>query len=235
MAAVGAEVISSWLLSPGVAGFFILLLLAVFLTALCSDCNRRTFELSDAEADKNPPQLIKVVKLEDTMVARENPMISEIQNDEKKISSDQPGQVTGRRNHLGAPQDHEGLPESSRGNESPVQITPWRSHLGATEHQDVTSSTPPGSNHIYHTIGGGWSGSRSADMSSSSATNHEPGNERDGKEHISAVTVDRNSIYAQVSKKVRQTTPSVHTPEQVEVEEEQPSPPLPDRRTEVEA
>lgn len=41
MAAVGAEVTSSWFLSSGVVSFFILLvLLSIFLTSLCSDCGR---------------------------------------------------------------------------------------------------------------------------------------------------------------------------------------------------
>lgn len=41
MAAIGAEAAASWFLSSGAVGFFVLLLLlSIFLTALCSDCSR---------------------------------------------------------------------------------------------------------------------------------------------------------------------------------------------------
>lgn len=90
---------------------------------------------------------------------------------------------------------------------------------------DVNSSTAP--DHIYHTIGGP-EAAGDADASSP-ATDHEP--------QAAAVS----SVYAQVSKKLTQTTPTatVHTPEQVQEEEEEEqeesSPPLPGRTTEMEA
>ncbi|XP_071345968.1 uncharacterized protein [Trachinotus anak] len=204
MAAVGAEVTGSWFLSSsGVVGLFIvLLLLSIFLTALCSDCSRRSFELGDSETDKNPSALIRVVKLEESGGARENPMIREIQTDEKEFSP------------------HE---------ENSVPFTPWRSHLGAPQNnQEVNSSTPPDSDHIYHTI-----------APSSPPANQEPGQEDRGRDHSAVVAVDssdrsRNSVYAQVSRKERKTTPPVHTPEVVQVEEEESSPPLPDRKAEME-
>ncbi|XP_035855060.1 uncharacterized protein LOC118494676 isoform X2 [Sander lucioperca] len=94
MAAVGAEATGPWFLSSGVVSVFLLLLLlfllSIFLTALCSECSRRGFELRDSEATKDPSALIRVVKLEEAMVARENPMIHEIQNDEKDVHSSAP-------------------------------------------------------------------------------------------------------------------------------------------------
>ncbi|KAK2854335.1 hypothetical protein Q5P01_006996 [Channa striata] len=196
MAAVGgAEVTASWVPSSGVLSFFILLLLlSIFLTALCTDCGRRSFELQDSKVDKNPSALIRVVKLEEVMVARENPMIHEIQNDEKEIH---------------------------RGDENTVQFTPWRSHLGAPQNnQDVDTSTLPASSNIYHTIGEGRPSGADAD---SAAAEVGPS--------------DTNSVYAQVSKKVAQFTPTVPAEEQVQEEDEdesESSPPLPDRTAEME-
>ncbi|XP_029283611.1 uncharacterized protein LOC115005805 isoform X3 [Cottoperca gobio] len=207
MAAVGAEV--SGLLTSGVFGFFLLLLLlSIFLTALCSECSRRSFELRDSTADREPSSLIRVVKLEDAMVARENPMIGEIQYDEKEFNP-------------------------SEG--STVSVSPWRSHLGELQnHQDVHSPPPP--DHIYHTIGGGGGGgggggrSRSDADLSSAPTNQEPGEERSA---AAGEPIDRNSVYAQVSKKARPTTPPAHTPEEA-AEQEESSPPLPDRKSQLE-
>ncbi|CAK6982251.1 uncharacterized protein si:ch73-204p21.2, partial [Scomber scombrus] len=114
MAAVGAEVTSSWFLASGVIGFFILLLLlSIFLTALCTECNRRSFDLREPGPDKYPPALIRVVKLEE--VARENPMINEIQNDEKEFKPDEGNSVpiTQWSNHMGAPQHQDGRTNGS--------------------------------------------------------------------------------------------------------------------------
>ncbi|KAM7014989.1 uncharacterized protein LKV04_013115 [Tautogolabrus adspersus] len=109
MAAVGADVTASpFFLSPGVVSFFILLLLlSIFLTALCSDCGRRSFELREPE-DKNPSALIRVVKLEEAMVARENPMFNKIQNDEKEFKSVEETTVSfsALRSQMGAPQQN---------------------------------------------------------------------------------------------------------------------------------
>ncbi|KAK2920475.1 uncharacterized protein si:ch73-204p21.2 [Channa argus] len=209
MAAVGAEVTASWFLSSGVVSFFIiLLLLSIFLTAVCTDCGRRSFELQDSNVDKNPSALIRVVKLEEVMVARENPMINEIQNDEK---------------------------ENNCGAEKTVHFTPWRSHLGAPQNnQDVDTPTPPASNHIYHTIREDGASDGYADTSSV-ATNSEPPS---AAAAVGSSDCDKTSVYAQVSKKLAQPTSTVNTPEQVqeeeEGEEEESSPPLPDRVAEME-
>ncbi|XP_042341238.1 uncharacterized protein si:ch73-204p21.2 isoform X2 [Plectropomus leopardus] len=222
MTAVGAEVTGSWFLMSGVAGFFIiLLLLSIFLTALCSECSKRSFELRDPEADKDPSTLIRVVKLEDAMVARENPMINEIQNDEKDLTPREANTVsfTPWRSHLGASQNHK---ESNPEEETSVPFTPWRSHLREPENQD----------HIYHTIGGGQSSSGGDADVSSLPTNQEPGEEH----HVRYVgdLIDRNSVYARVSKKARPTTPPIYPPEEVQVDVEGSLPPLPDRRTQLE-
>lgn len=243
MAAVGAEVAGSWLLSSGVAGFFILLLLlSIFLTALCSDCNKRSFELRESEADKNPSTLIRVVKLEEAMVARENPMINEIQNDEKDFTPSEENTVsfTPWRSHLGAPQNHQDAQtngsaaviktagdsdtagESNPEEETTVTFTPWRSHL----------REPPNQDHIYHTIGAGRSSNGGDADQSSLPTNQEPGQE--SSVHPAGDLIEGNSVYARVSKKARPATPPVYTPREVQVEEEESSPPLPDRKSQLE-
>ncbi|XP_018548439.1 uncharacterized protein LOC108894297 isoform X3 [Lates calcarifer] len=230
MAAVGAEVAGPWFLSSGGVGFFIiLLLLSVFLTALCSNCGRRSFKLQHAAEDKNPSTLVRVGKLEETRAAaRENPMINEIQNDEKDVPT----------NGSGAVKDIGGDAISAAAEESKVQQMLRRSRLRASQTQGVNSSFPPESDHIYHTIGGG---QRDADVSLP-PTNQELWLERNsGRERGTRFATedfndrDRNSLYAQVSKRVRQPEVPGQTVEVVLVVEEDPSPPLPDRRAEMEA
>ncbi|XP_051234776.1 uncharacterized protein si:ch73-204p21.2 [Dicentrarchus labrax] len=238
MAAVGAEVTGSWVVSSGVFSFFILLLLlSIFLTALCADCRRHSFELREPE-DRNPSSLVRVVKLEEVMGARENPAINEIQNDEKGNAV----VFTPWRSHLEAPQNHQDVQTNGSAavktkseyetvggsnpvKENPVPFTPWRSHLGVPQSHDLNGSTPRASDHIYHDIGGG-------------RTNDEPGEERSARSAAADLSErERNSMYARVSKKDRLTTPPVQTPEEVQVkeeEEEEPSPPLPDRMTQLE-
>ncbi|CAB1448825.1 unnamed protein product [Pleuronectes platessa] len=157
-------VIGSWSLSSGVVGSFILLLLlSIFLSALCSECSRRSFELQDSESDANPSTLISVVKLEETLTSRDNPVISEIQNDEKDFRPSEGNLVSFPpwKSHLGASQNGQDVltngsaaametspaAESRAVEENSDQFTTWRSHLRAPEQQD--------SNHIYHSIGGG--------------------------------------------------------------------------------
>ncbi|XP_020511789.2 uncharacterized protein si:ch73-204p21.2 [Labrus bergylta] len=253
MAAVGADVTASQFFLPsGVVSFFILLLLlSIFLTALCSDCGRRSFELREPE-DKNPSALIRVVKLEEAMVARENPMINEIQKDEKEFKSVEENTVSfsALRSQMGAPQRNHydvqtngstAVVKTTRGSESAgdteeeisVEFTPWRHHLRAPESQEVNSSDLSDSAHIYNTIGGGRSsgggGGGDADTSSP-ATNHKPQEQLD---YVgSAVIVDVKSVYARISRPVRVTTSTEQTADQVQVKEreEESSPPLPDRK-----
>ncbi|XP_062422489.1 uncharacterized protein si:ch73-204p21.2 isoform X2 [Pungitius pungitius] len=115
MAAFGPDISGSWLSTSGVVGFFILLLLlSIFLSALCSECSRRSFELKDSEVDKDPSTLIKVVKLEEGLVGTENPRINDLTDDTDLNPCD--------------------------GN----TYTPWRSHLVAPENQhDPNGSTAP--------------------------------------------------------------------------------------------
>nr|XP_040035125.1 uncharacterized protein si:ch73-204p21.2 isoform X2 [Gasterosteus aculeatus aculeatus] len=88
MAAAFGPDVGSWLSASGVVGFFILLLLlSIFLSPLCSGCSRRSFELRDSEVDKDPSTLIKVAKLEDGLVERENPRINEDLKDDIDINS----------------------------------------------------------------------------------------------------------------------------------------------------
>ncbi|XP_074522581.1 uncharacterized protein LOC141787807 [Halichoeres trimaculatus] len=259
MAAVGAEVTgSTFFQSSGVVSFFILLiLLSIFLTALCSDCGRRSFELREPE-DKNPSALIRVVKLEEAMVARENPMINEIQRDEKDFNPAEAYKVptvatvsfTALRSQMGEPQNLQGQSagltdvqtngstvmerpginsETAEDPEEEVSVTftPWRNHLRAPQNQDLNSFQPPDSPHVYNTIGGG----RDTDTDTSSpAANHQPGMELDDA-LSDEWNVDVRSVYARITKKER-LTPTEHTPEEVQVEGRggtEPTPPLPGR------
>ncbi|XP_068583813.1 uncharacterized protein [Cebidichthys violaceus] len=228
MTAVGVEVGGSWFPTSGVVGFFIvLLLLSIFLTALCSQCSRRSFELRDCEADRDPSALIKVATLEEAVEVRDNPAINESLRDELDLNPSKGTTVsfTPWRSHLGAPQHHHddqtngitALKNTAKSNpeeENSVPFPLWRSHLN----QDLNSSNAP--ENIYHTIGGGGS-SNDADVASP-LTNHKP------------VKEPRDSVYAQISKKERPTALPVRPPEEVLVEEDVFSPPLPDRKTQLE-
>ncbi|XP_019965426.2 uncharacterized protein [Paralichthys olivaceus] len=252
MAAVGAGVsgvIGSWFLPSGVVGsLLLLLLLSILLTALCSECSRRSFELQESERDTNHSTLISVVKLEEPVMERVNPVISDIQNDEKGDSLS----FTSWRSHLEAPPNNQDVQtngcaavmeaspagQSRAVEENSVQFTAWRSHLRAPEQQDV-SSADSHSDHIYHSIGGG-----RADANTVTPPRTNPDQDGGGDDTTrppDAPTVDfsdRNSVYAQVSKKVRQAPPPAHTAEVGQVREteegEEPLPPLPDRETEKE-
>ncbi|KAM9410716.1 uncharacterized protein KZ484_002735 [Pholidichthys leucotaenia] len=210
--------------SPGLVGFFILLiLLSIFLTAVCSNCGRHSFELQEPQVQKTPSALIRVVKLEET---RENPTIDQIQDDEKQFRSPEviPVQFSSNSGHQ---VETEARAESMPEEEFSVQFTPWRSHLGAPQSQELNAS-----NHVYETIGGGGGGQGYG--SKASPTNHTQlngGKAWDGA--VAAVNLndhDRNSVYAQVNKKLSTNILPIYTPE----EQEDPSPSLPDRRTEAE-
>lgn len=154
--------------------------------------------------DRNPSSLIRVVKLEE---ARENPMIDQIQNDEKEFVPE--GGFIPWRSHLGAPPTQtESRPEE----EAPVSVPPWRNHLVAPQSHD--------SAHVYDVINGG----RSSSNDASSPTANQSG------ETDAPPAADLNSIYARVSKKINAKNSPGDSPEQ---EEEEPKPPLPDRRTET--
>ncbi|XP_010877020.2 uncharacterized protein si:ch73-204p21.2 isoform X1 [Esox lucius] len=93
MAPVG-EAAGSWATAmpgffpPEFAVFSLFFLLTIILLALCTDCGRHSFELRDSGEETGITQsnLIRVVKLEDALAARENPMINDIRKDERGAS-----------------------------------------------------------------------------------------------------------------------------------------------------
>lgn len=98
-------------LSTEVAGSYFLPLLLLFLPLLllflCSDCTRRSFKLQEPqEAERNPAGLVRVVRLEETAGAVENPAIADIQRDEENPAPPW-------RSHLGKPGQHSDLQNSS--------------------------------------------------------------------------------------------------------------------------
>ncbi|RVE74921.1 hypothetical protein OJAV_G00026970, partial [Oryzias javanicus] len=226
MASLESGLGASSLWSGLVPAFILLLLLAIFLTALCSDCNRRSFELKDPEAAKSPSALIRVVRIEEV---QENPMIQEIQKDEREFHPKE--ETPGSPSHIqqGEPKtDEDSLPEGT-----PVSFIPWRSHLMAPESKDLNGSAPSDSAHLFNPLERGRSNNNNEP--SPSAGDGLPGDSAPR----SAVTLhfsgpDRNSVYARVSKKLRLTDSPVHSPEEKKEEpEEEEVPPLPDRKPEM--
>lgn len=206
MAVVAAELV----LSLGVIGAVVFLLLAVFITALCSDCKRRSFELQECGLEKHPSTLIKVVRLEDAV--RENPMITDIQNDETDVRTNGCAAI----GKTGSSSDAAG--ESSPEEDTSGTFTPWRSHLGASWAQE------PDSAHIYQNIGGGRD---SVDAYASSIHN-------DRSADVDLTGVDGQSVYAQIGKRERHATPPQGSPEDTQVDEvDEVSPPLPNRTAEL--
>ncbi|KAM4743825.1 uncharacterized protein FYW61_000067 isoform 2-T2 [Anableps anableps] len=208
MAAVGAAVTGSWFPSPGLVGLLVLLLLlSIFLAALCSDCNRNSFELQESKAEKHPSALIRVVKLEEV---KENPMIGEIQKDEKEFrpEGDPAVPCSSSESQQGELQPRSD-PNPSEG--TSLHVPSWRSHLVAPESRDLNGEArAPSTNRLSTQL------------------------------HYVAHSDDINSVYARVSKKLRLANSPVPTPEEAEPKpeeaepEEERSPPLPDRRTWVE-
>ncbi|KAM4597353.1 uncharacterized protein V3H82_024101 [Fundulus diaphanus] len=204
MAAVGAEVTGSWFLSSGLVGLFILLLLLIFLTALCSDCKRHSFELQDSKPKKHPSALIRVVKLEEV---KENPMIGDIQKDEKEFhpGGDPVVSCSSSESRQG---ELEPAPVPSEGTSVPVP--PWRSHLMAPQSRDLNGSAPQASDHTCLTAGAEPGGGGSGEALSP------PANQLSTQLHYIARSDDKNSVYARVSKKLRMTSSPVPTPEEAE-------------------
>ncbi|XP_020557053.1 uncharacterized protein LOC111946253 [Oryzias latipes] len=225
MASLESELTASSLPSGLVLVFILLLLLlTIFLTPLCSDCNRRSFELKDPEAAKSPSALIRVVRLEEV---RENPMIEKIQKDEQEFHPKGEAPVIPSQIQQGEPQTNkDSLPGGT-----PVSFIPWRSHLMAPESKDLNGTAPSDSDsHLFNPMECG----RSNDIPSPPA-NDSPAQQRHGNgEPRSAVTLhfsgpDRNSVYARVSKKLRLTD----SPEEKQEGPEEAGPPLPDRNPEM--
>lgn len=67
-----------------------------------------------------------------------------------------------------------------------------------------------------------------------------PANHKPARAHDAALedfsNYDGDSVYAQVSKKLSSSAspPPVHTPAEIPIQEEEPSPPLPERTAEME-
>ncbi|XP_068455476.1 uncharacterized protein [Clinocottus analis] len=244
MASVGVEVSGSWLPASGAVGFFVaLLLLSIFLTALCSECSRRSFELKDSQADKDPSALIKVVKLQEAVQERENPALDLKEETDFQPSKGDTVSFIPWRRHLEAPPNHSDTPagageavndsvihpespeESNPEEESPAPFTLWRTHLKPEENFSIATDN------LYHSIGGGGSSGHAP----STLTNHGPG-EEPGDRPAAPGSVDVNSLYAQLS--MEEATPPLPAP-QDELEEEGSAPPPPpppapalhDRRT----
>ncbi|XP_037835925.1 uncharacterized protein si:ch73-204p21.2 isoform X2 [Kryptolebias marmoratus] len=220
MAAVGVEVTGSSFLSIVPIGSFILLfLLFIFLTALCSECSRRSFELQDPQVDRNPSTLIKVVKLEEV---RENPMIDDIQKDEKEFHPKEDSAVTSSSLQI---KDKEPsiVKDSTPEEETTVSFTPWRSHLMSPQSKD--------SAHIYDIIERrrGTNTNELPQPYYQPSQQHGSNNEENYTRPV-VTTDDKYSIYAKVSKKLQLNNSPASTPEKEEQEEESSS----CRRMEVE-
>ncbi|XP_014827790.1 PREDICTED: uncharacterized protein LOC106906853 isoform X1 [Poecilia mexicana] len=213
MAAEGADATGLWLLTPGLF-LLLLILLSIFLTALCSDCNRNSFELQDSKTEKAPSALIRVVKLEEV---KENPMIGEIQKDEREF---RPGGDPAEPVSSSEAQQRElqSRPDPNPSEGTSARVPLWRSHLVAPESRELNGSAPQTSDHVRDgRDNGGEALGPSANRLSTQL-------------HYVIQSDDRNSVYARVSKKLRLANSPVPTPEGAGPEEQR-SPPPPDRET----
>ncbi|XP_055719500.1 uncharacterized protein LOC129811851 isoform X1 [Salvelinus fontinalis] len=134
--------------SPEVVVFSLLfLLLSIILLTLCTICGRQSFELQDGggRVERTQSQLMRVVrdktsnnnddsyvltrvtqksvreevKLENTLAARENPMINDIRKNERDFS----------------PIPEDSVPEQLPAEQDGIRIKPWRSHRVAPDQQ----------------------------------------------------------------------------------------------------
>ncbi|XP_038865635.1 uncharacterized protein LOC120060402 isoform X3 [Salvelinus namaycush] len=145
--------------SPEVVVFSLLfLLLSIILLTLCTICGRQSFELQDGGGgvERTQSQLMRVVrdktsnnnddsyvltrvtqksvreevKLENTLAARENPMINDIRKNERDFS----------------PIPEDSVPEQLPAEQDGIRIKPWRSHRVAPDQQgdlrEVLNFTP---------------------------------------------------------------------------------------------
>ncbi|XP_064784018.1 uncharacterized protein LOC135508045 isoform X1 [Oncorhynchus masou masou] len=125
MAPVG-EFMGSWAVSKSfsievVVFSLLFLLLSIILLALCTICGRQSFELQDSggEVGRTQSQLMRVVKLEDALSARENPMINDIRKNERDFS------------HI----PEERVPEQLPAEQNGIRFKPGRSRRVAPEQQ----------------------------------------------------------------------------------------------------
>lgn len=127
MAPVG-EFMESWAVSVSksfsievVVFSLLFLLLSIILLALCTICGRQSFELQDGggEVGRTQSQLMRVVKLEDALAARENPMINDIRKNERDFS------------HI----PEERVPEQLPAEQDGIRFKPGRSRRVAPDQQ----------------------------------------------------------------------------------------------------
>ncbi|XP_024286051.1 uncharacterized protein LOC112256787 isoform X1 [Oncorhynchus tshawytscha] len=129
------EVMGPWA-APGLGSFSsdfvmfsLLFLLLSIILALCTNCRRHSFTLRDGgeEVDRTQSQLVRVVKLEDALAARENPMINDIRKDESDFSPRPEESVIG-------------VPEQPPADQDVTWLKPWRSHREAPDQGDSPSA-----------------------------------------------------------------------------------------------
>eukprot|EP00063_Salmo_salar_P091709 XP_014066544.1 PREDICTED: uncharacterized protein LOC106611162 [Salmo salar] len=129
------EVMGPWAV-PGLGSFSsdfvvfsLLFLLLSIILALCTNCRRHSFTLRDGgeEVDRTQSQLVRVVKLEDALAARENPMINDIRKDESDFSPRPEDSVIG-------------VPDQPPAEQDVTWLKPWRSHREAPDQGDSPSA-----------------------------------------------------------------------------------------------
>ncbi|KAM3625322.1 uncharacterized protein V6R79_010228 [Siganus canaliculatus] len=202
MATVGADVTGSWFLSLGLVGSFVLLLLlSIFLSGLCSNCGRRSFELQDPELDRNPPSLIRVkTPFPSFHGGATCNRTAKVSVQHYCSSEEVQGNSAIKRTATGPD------PVAEEQQDGAMVFTSWRNHLGAPQSQDLNHS-----NHIYQVIRGGRSSFNSNGDALSLTTNQEQVQEPC---ELSEPAEDIKSMYARVSKR----TKTNQTPEQVKEE-----------------
>lgn len=92
---------------------FIVLLLIINLLNLCTTCQKHSFELEHegGRVERSSSTLVRVVKLEDALTARDNPTANDIKKDEQELSS---------------------VPESEEPANGDAYV-PWRAHTASQE------------------------------------------------------------------------------------------------------
>ncbi|XP_035599105.1 uncharacterized protein LOC118362675 [Oncorhynchus keta] len=160
MAPVG-EFMESWAVSVSksfsievVVFSLLFLLLSIILLALCTICGRQSFELQDGggEVGSTQSQLMRVVKLEDALAARENPMINDIRKNERDFShipeERVPEQLPAEQDGIRFKPDHQGdsLGALQMANATPVAMMtispPPPTTVDIGDLRDVLNFTP---------------------------------------------------------------------------------------------
>ncbi|KAL0969685.1 hypothetical protein UPYG_G00230860 [Umbra pygmaea] len=164
MAPVG-EVMWSWAtalngsISPEFVVFSLFFFLFFILFALCTDCERHSFELrdNDVEVETTQSHLISVVKLK-TPAAKENPVINDIKKDEREFSAKHQESVIHIPEQIPAPDQQGTLSEVQKTTPElhsipaplsveevypPLQLIPAPAYFEITLEAPVTKSLQP--------------------------------------------------------------------------------------------